>query len=827
MRPKRCRSPALFTLTASLMLLAGDSAAQAVRGQVVDSATGMPVGTGFVVLLAGDGSEVSRALSSRDGRFRLEAPSGGDFRLRSERIGYRASESELLRIEPGETLDYTLRVAALPVRLATVEVQGRNRCRRNPGEGESTVLIWEEIRKALTATTWSDAQELFHYTMYRYERTLSPDRSRVGEESGAVRSGVSEPPFKSIPAERLADQGYISERADGTWYYIPDAEVLLDPDFLGTHCFHVVRDTRYRPGMVGLAFEPMRDRDLPDVSGTLWLDESTSELQTLEVQHTRVPAGLRDDRVGGDVEFMMLPSGAWIVRKWQVRTPIVSLLEYTPGRMRRYTPRLDGFRDSGGEILTVTSRDGTAVFDAPLARVTGTVYDSTRGAVLQQASVSVSGTGFVATTNAEGKYLLEVPLEGDYTVSLRHPWLDSIAVPPQLKPVILARDSIAEVAFAVPHVDGVLQRVCRGMPRMRGIRVLVGVVRSPEAAQPVAGAMVSATWQTIAESNGRYTVRDIREEVGTDENGFYAVCDVPAARPLTLHAEKDGAVSREASLIFPYQLGGDLLLAWDREPGIPYSESFAAPERVWKLDLLLGAESVPHGEPVRTSSLEGIVVDRESGRPLDEATVILNGADTTTTREDGTFDLPGADLQPGLNRVVFRRYRYESVAWSVWIGEEDNRVSLTVTLNPLPADLKEVDVEGARLAVPEKLVDYYRRRARARGTFVDPEDLARAGTRNIIDFLRRLPGINIRQPAGQVVVGMSEYIEFSGATAACRSRQQQPLVYVDGLLFDVEQMKAFQVDDLAAMEVYNGATETPVEFSRSGAECGVLVLWTK
>jgi len=827
MHHKLSDSLRLFTFVTCILMLASNLEAQVVRGQVVDSSTATPVGTGFVVLLDETGTEVSRTLSSSDGRFVLEAPGGGVFRLRSERIGYRASESAPFSITAGATIDYTLSVAALPVRLATLEVQGRNRCRRNPGQGESTVLIWEEIRKALTATTWSDAQELFHYTMYRYTRTLDADRSRVSEEEGTVRSGVFEPPFRSIPAERLAAEGYISEQGDGTWYYIPDAEVLLDPEFLGTHCFHVVRDIENRPGMVGLAFEPMRDRELPDVSGALWLDESTSELHSLEVRHNRVPAGLRDDRVGGDVEFMMLPSGAWIVRKWEVRTPATTLVENAPGRMRRYTPQLDGFRDSGGEILSVSLRDGTNVFEAPLASVTGTVYDSTRGAFLPSAFVSVSGTGFVTTADAEGRYTLEVPLQGEYTVAVSHPWLDSIAVPPQARSVVLVRDSLVELALAIPHVESVLRRVCRGMPRARGVRVLVGVVRSPDSARPVAGATVSAVWQTISESNGRYTVRDIREEVGTDESGFYAVCDVPAARPLTLRAEKDGSTSREASLIFPYELGGNLLLAWDREPGITYSESFVAPERVWKLDLLLGAESDVNETFGGTFLLEGIVVDRETGRPLDETMVILNSGDTTRTREDGTFDLLGAEWQPGMNRVVFRRYRYESVAWSVWIGEEDHRVSLSVTLNPLPVDLEEVEVEGARLAVPQKLVDYYRRRARARGTFVDPEDLARAATRDIIDFLRRLPGINIRHPAGQLVIGMNEYIEFSGATAACRSRQQQPLVYVDGLLFDVEQMKAFQVDDLAAMEVYNGASETPVEFNRSGAECGVLVLWTR
>ncbi len=53
----------------------------------------------------------------------------------------------------------------------------------------------------------------------------------------------------------------------------------------------------------------------------LWLDEATSQLLTLEVTFTNLPEGVQDPRAGGTVDFMQLPSGAWIVQRWQVRTP--------------------------------------------------------------------------------------------------------------------------------------------------------------------------------------------------------------------------------------------------------------------------------------------------------------------------------------------------------------------------------------------------------------------------------------------------------------------------------------------------------------------------
>jgi hypothetical protein len=96
---------------------------------------------------------------------------------------------------------------------------------------------------------------------------------------------------------------------------------LLDETFLNTHCFHVERDSSDKPGQVGLAFEPVMGRTVPDIRGTLWLNEQTSQLRSVNVVFTNLPRGVIDERVGGNIEFLQLPSGAWIVQRWQVRTP--------------------------------------------------------------------------------------------------------------------------------------------------------------------------------------------------------------------------------------------------------------------------------------------------------------------------------------------------------------------------------------------------------------------------------------------------------------------------------------------------------------------------
>ena len=57
------------------------------------------------------------------------------------------------------------------------------------------------------------------------------------------------------------------------------------------------------------------------MKGVLWLDERTSELRAVEYGYTRIPDGVDNERIGGTVEFLKLPSGAWIVHQWQIRMP--------------------------------------------------------------------------------------------------------------------------------------------------------------------------------------------------------------------------------------------------------------------------------------------------------------------------------------------------------------------------------------------------------------------------------------------------------------------------------------------------------------------------
>ena len=445
--------------------------AQMVRGRVVDSLAGTPVGPGFVVLLDRAGVAVARTLTTSTATFSVRAPAPGRYRLRSEIIGYRAAESQELSLEAGATLDYTFEIVALPITLRAVEVQAETRCREDPSLAAATGVVWEEIRKALEAAAWDGTQRLVRYRYYRFERTLSADRRRVTREAGRVVNGFAERPFGSLPAEQLARDGYVVIGTDETHYALPDAEILLHPTFLGTHCFRVVRNAKQRPGEIGLAFRPVEGREVAEVRGTMWLNESTSELATLEIAYTSLPERIEDDRGGGTVDFLHLPSGAWIVERWELRTPVIRVVQREPepyAHAARSDARVVGWRDFGGEVLEITIEGGATVYPPNVAHVDGTVYDSTRCGPLAGAVVGFDNTSFSTATDGSGRFHLVAPLEGEHALTVTHPGLDSVRsrVPRQVVP--LRRGATWSVAIAIPPALSQVGQPCPARPDSAG-----------------------------------------------------------------------------------------------------------------------------------------------------------------------------------------------------------------------------------------------------------------------------------------------------------------------------------------------------------------------
>ena len=109
------------------LLLAAPAAAQALEGRVTESATVQPVAGAQVHLLDAAGASVASAVTDAQGGFRLQAPAAGEYRLRAERVGLRATLTRAVPLAPGETLAVEVRMAPEPVLLDSAVAEGRRR----------------------------------------------------------------------------------------------------------------------------------------------------------------------------------------------------------------------------------------------------------------------------------------------------------------------------------------------------------------------------------------------------------------------------------------------------------------------------------------------------------------------------------------------------------------------------------------------------------------------------------------------------------------------------------------------------------------------------
>jgi hypothetical protein len=791
----------------------------------------MPVGTGFLVLLNADSVEVARTLWSSDGRFTLRAPRGGSYRLRSERIGYRAFVTDVLQVPATGVLEHDLAISALPVALNTVEVQGRDRCQVNPVRAEQTALAWEEIRKALAAAAWVGNEQLYRFRRYTYVREVHRNGRDVMQEEGQVVASVATQPYVSLRAAQLAECGYVVTIKGDLVYYIPDVDVLLDEDFLTTHCFHVVRDPAEHTGLVGLAYEPMAERDRTEVRGILWIDESTAELRTMEVRFTEIPGRVTDERIGGTLDFMQLPSGAWIVQRWEIRTPVLRWRgSADPAiRTRRDRAAIRYLQHSGGEILEITARDGSKTYPATLAHVTGAIFDSTRIEPLEGVRVTITGTDFVEETNSEGEFHLAVPLEGDYAVTFSHPYLDSIGYTAPDQKLSLARESESSVSFAIPPASAMTERLCDASASNMEGKVIVGLVTGPDG-DPAADATVTASWQRVVPADSGFVSSDFWLSALTDQSGFYALCGIPLGRRIELTAEHRSAESGMLEVIFPWTADGQLLMARDRTPGEPYQESHSLARPIWKVDLQLGEGDRPGRGVAGARVLQGMVADRMTGRGLGGVTVDLNGTRATTTRADGTFDLTGVTWAPGTNQISFRQLAYRPWIQELYVEPDRSELVMSVLLTSTAITVDPVIVEAERVRRSRYLENqgFYRRKEKGLGYHVSPERIEerRAEVADVSDFIMGMPGVTIMD-LPEPIEGISGRMLMLGHG----TRRCVPNVYVDNVPYNydgtVRDLEAIaRPEDVFAIEIYQRSSEVPVEYAAGGVQC-VLVFWTR
>ena len=542
---------------ALLMLTASSASAQTVRGTVIGSDGGTVPGA-IVVLLDAAGAARVTVLADNAGTFRLDAPGAGRYRLRIDRVAFASTTSEAFEAAAGETIERRLVLREVATRLADVQVSGKPRCVLRPDSAGVLLDVWQEARKALTAVSLTEQSRRYPMTLAMTERTYAADGKQLVDQRVQTRTGVTSRPFVAPPAARLEQVGYVARDGDYWTFYAPDAQVILSDEFLGSHCLRLREPMPKdrQAGRIGVSFTPVEKRKTTDIEGTLWLDRASGELAELEYKYTRMPGGMDHESTGGRLEFRRLPSGAWIVRRWAIRMPMVGTEARTVSqvaaqsseRSQRFDERLvkvlSGIKEDGGEVTLVDLGAGRA-WSSDAATLVGTIVDRTTDRPLSGAAVYLVGTAFFALSDSAGRYSFADLPTGTYQVAFRHARLDTLALASPRGSVALERNGQATVDLAVAPVAEQLRAACGDtLPAAR--RTLVrGLVRDRQSGAGLAGVTVGVAG--LQQAIG--VVSASAGEGRTDAAGRFVLCGLAPLAPVTITFE--AAVGRATRVVTP------------------------------------------------------------------------------------------------------------------------------------------------------------------------------------------------------------------------------------------------------------------------------------
>lgn len=343
---------AAMAVVALVLMAPAVGSAQTVTGRVTDD-DGAPVRGALVRLLDDEGSARAGVLSNEEGWYVLRAPAAGPYRLSAQRIGLASAVTEVLELEAGGSYQRSFELRAAPIALEGIVATGRQRCDLRVGEGTVLLRLWDEARKAFEVVAHTRDASLVRLRMRRYERELDPESGVVLDGRERARVGYwSGSPFVALDPETLLKEGFVQPEADGSVaFYLPDVDVLLSDVFHDAHCFRLVPEDG---GVVGIAIEPDRGRE--GIHGTLWLDRTTQELRRLDYSLTHRTLRARGTPPAtGTIEFEGLESGAWIVRRWTIRMPLMA--ERVVSGQGRSQSRMEvhRIREEGGEVFEVAA----------------------------------------------------------------------------------------------------------------------------------------------------------------------------------------------------------------------------------------------------------------------------------------------------------------------------------------------------------------------------------------------------------------------------------------------------------------------------------------
>jgi hypothetical protein len=254
--------------------------------------------------------------------------------------------------------------------------------------------------------------------------------------------------------------------------------------------------------------------------------------------------------------------------------------------------------------------------------------------------------------------------------------------------------------------------------------------------------------------------------------------------------------------------------------------------RLWAALLLFAA---PASALAQEGSIRILLVAEETGAPLANAQAVLDGSVHALADAGGVLAFPA--LPPGRHQVEvsYPGRVSQVVPLEVAAGRE---TSLRVALARRPVELPGIRVEAEKKYVPPRIREFERRRAGGNGHFITSGDIERQKPHHTTDLFRMVPGVEVVwTPQGAYKLRMrgSTPILSGRPGPGSAAPDCQVLYFIDGMMHPLPHYadEPILIDriispvDIEAIEVYRNSAQVPGQYRRRGAECGVVLIWTR
>jgi hypothetical protein len=801
------RAITLVSLVLGPLLLGSRAAgAQTVEGVVEEAPRRV-----LVRLVGEDGSPGPVQVTDPEGQFLMAVPSPGVYRVRVERMGFRAGTSVPVSVGAGERARVRVPLPEEPLELASAPLP-TTACAPEPDGMDRLSLAWRSIRTAMEIGLWSqDRGELLLDAEVRRRQLEADARTVVRAEVPEERRGVSRL-APAVEPRDLLERGFIREDESGNvLYFQPSPEVLVDPGFVETHCLRLQGPEG--GALMGVAFEPREGLEtaLPDVAGVIWISSVDGRPVLLEFAYRNVDPKVVPASAGGRTTFAELPDGSWVTAETWLRMPLLQVTA-TEGDQ---TWRVAGLREERARLLRVREGDNTWAVTPQTGELQGRVLASQGGEGAAGAQVSLVGTPYSARTDPDGAFRISNLLEGVYRVSASHPRFDQLPLGPGVSTVQVTPGSAAEVTITPPSAEDAALQLCAGPDASDGSVIVTGQIVDSLSSEPLVGLPL-----TVRFLDPRREGRPYHEaRVASGAGGFYVYCDAPRGQTVRIRPALPGA-----------RVDDDL--------------TFVALAPVERKDLVVRL-STEQAE----SGVFGVIRDAVSGRPVEAAEVwIQDTGRRVTTNSNGFYAIPG--VEPGLYILEISHLGYADREVLVRVdGGQAYEVDVTLEVDAIPLEGITVTVVPSRLF--GDMVDLQRRMELGFGDFVVRSELEiRGGT--LASILQGRSGVRVVNGpgrAGERFLVLRESVDIvqaeqdpdvdfrRGDTPPIELRFCFPAVWVDGRRWsrprsggvghDPVDFTQFVAMDIEAVEIYRGAGSVPGEFGGGDAACGAVVIWTR